>query len=61
MSQHGLLAVMFSWVAILLGLVFVLGYRHCQNNEERVLECVKVGRSPVECRAALDSTTVAPR
>lgn len=42
-----------SWSAVVLLVLILLGYRNCQNTDDRVIECIKVGRSPAECRAAL--------
>lgn len=36
---------------ITMGIVYCKG----QHTEERILECVKAGRSPTECRAALEN------
>lgn len=40
-------------VAVLLALLFVLAFRHCENADDRVIECVRTGRMPLECKAAM--------
>lgn len=47
-----------SWGAMILIALIILSYKHCQNMDERVLECIKSGRSPMECSNALKSVGV---
>jgi len=41
-----------SWGAMLCILGFVLGYRHCQNTNDNILECVKAGQNAIDCQRA---------
>ncbi len=49
----GLAAI--SWTALILAALMILVFRHCQNANDSVIECVKLGQSAGDCGKAMRS------
>lgn len=51
-KENSLVLAVICWMAIIVLVAMLLGYRACENEHDRVMECVKAGHSVPECKDA---------
>lgn len=55
-SSGAIAIAALTWGAILLGVLFVIGYLSCQHTDERIMQCISAGHNPIECHQGFNNS-----